>query len=295
LKVKEYKKNNRVNLKSQHPCFGAVKTKARMHLPICPACNIECGFCRRSLNDDEDRPGVASFVLPISEVANYVDEAINKCSDLTVVGVAGPGDTLVGDNLFRAFETVGAKHPELLKCISTNGLLLDRRADELIELGIDTLTVTVNAVDPEVLAEIVLAINYDGKRITGTEAAEILISNQLNGIKKMAKAGTTIKVNTVLIPGVNDKHIPDIAKSVRLAGASIYNIIPLIPQHRFADYDEPSCEQIDAAREAAGKYIDIFRHCQHCRADAIGIPGVSSFSIGRDRGNVVVEEVFSHG
>ena len=58
-------------------------------------------------------------------------------------------------------------------------------------------------------------------------------------------------------------------------------------------YTAPTCEQVDAARVKAGRFIDVFRHCQHCRADAVGIPGVSDFSKELSLGRV--EEVFSHG
>jgi nitrogen fixation protein NifB len=40
-----------------------------------------------------------------------------------------------------------------------------------------------------------------------------------------------------------------------------------------ADMPAPSCAQIERARASAEKHIAVFRHCQHCRADAIGIPG----------------------
>jgi nitrogen fixation protein NifB len=195
--------------------------------------------------------------------------------------------------MFKAFRIIRAAHPELLKCISTNGLLLDERADELIELGIDTLTVTVNAVDPAILARIVFAVRLNGKRLTGVGGAKLLIENQLKGIRRMAAAGTTIKVNTVLIPKLNDAHTEEVAKAVRDAGASIYNIIPLIPQHRFANFAAPSCEQIEDARERAGKHIDVFRHCMHCRADAVGIPGVSDHAA--ELFGERAEDVFSHG
>jgi nitrogen fixation protein NifB len=246
------------------------------------------------LNSEENRPGVASFILSVDEVGGYVDAAVRTVDALSVIGVAGPGDSLVGDNMFQAFRIVKRDHPELLTCISTNGLLLDERAEELTELGLDTLTVTVNAVDPDILAKIVLAIHYKGKRVEGAEAAEILIRNQLRGIRKMARAGVTIKINTVLIPEVNGDHIPKIAKAVSDAGAGIYNLIPLIPQYRFADSKAPDCAQIDAARSLAGRHIDVFQHCQHCRADAVGIPGVTDFSAELFNG-LRTEEVFSHG
>jgi nitrogen fixation protein NifB len=231
--------------------------------------------------------------LPQDKVVGYVDKALEKCPQLTVVGVAGPGDSLVGNNMLDAFKKLRASHPELLRCISTNGLLLNERAKELIDVGIDTLTVTVNAVDSEILSKIILGIYYKGEHLAGTEAAEVLIANQLEGIRKMAAANVMIKVNTVLVPEINGAHIPEIAEKVSLAGANIYNIIPLIPQHRMSSYAAPACEEIEAARMKAGKFIDVFRHCQHCRADAVGIPGVNDFAKELSPGQV--KEVFSHG
>jgi nitrogen fixation protein NifB len=241
---------------------------------------------------------VSSFILRPEQVVRYVGDALAKCQDLTVVGVAGPGDSLVGDNLFRSFRYVSKAYPRLLKCISTNGLLLYERAEELIDIGIDTLTVTVNALNPDILQHIVPAIHYRGERLTGTDAAKLLIENQLRGIEKLAKAGTTIKINTVLVPGVNDKHIPEVAEAVAKIGANIYNIIPLIPQNLLADREAPSCELIDAVRTEAEKHINVFRHCQHCRADAVGIPGISDYSKelrAPDQAVSPAEEVFSHG
>jgi nitrogen fixation protein NifB len=205
--------------------------------------------------------------------------------------------------MFRAFREISHAYPKLLKCISTNGLLLAERSDELIDVGIDTLTVTVNAVRPDILTEIVPAIHYEGVRITGEDAAEILIENQLRGIAKMAGAGVTIKVNSVFVPELNGAHIPEIARAVRGAGAEIYNIIPLIPQHRMSGYKAPGCEALDAVRNEAGRYIDVFRHCQHCRADAVGIPGISELSGVLAAGGLnetdgiymQAEDVFSHG
>ncbi|HEX3078361.1 MAG TPA: hypothetical protein VHQ24_16005, partial [Lachnospiraceae bacterium] len=125
--------------------------------------------------------------------------------------------------------------------------------------------------------------------------ARILIENQLKGIKKVASAGITVKVNSVLVPGINEDHIEEIAKTVSEAGASIYNIIPLIPQHELADAPAPTCAQIDEVRTRAGRYIDVFRHCQRCRADAIGIPGESDFGDQIYQQRISHKDTFSHG
>ncbi|MDR1133186.1 MAG: hypothetical protein LBL05_03435, partial [Synergistaceae bacterium] len=131
-----------------------------------------------------------------------------------------------------------------------------------------------------------------GRRVTGREMGEILIARQMEGIRGAVAGGVTVKVNTVLIPGVNDLHIEDIAKEAGEAGADIYNIIPLIPQHEMAHIAPPDCETLAAARASAQKYIEVFHHCRHCRADACGIPGENDFS--RELYGETVE-TFSHG
>ena len=179
--------------------------------------------------------------------------------------------------------------------MSTNGLLLYERADDILEVGIDSLTVTVNAVNPEIEAKLNKYVIYHGKVIEGVEGAKILIENQLKGIKKLADAGMTIKINTVLVPDINGDHIEEIARTVAEAGASIYNIIPLIPQAELKNERAPVCREIDEARTKASQYIDVFRHCQHCRADAVGVPGKSEFGDRIYQRRIAVKETFSHG
>lgn len=288
--------NNYENLKREHPCFGGHKNnKGRIHLPVSPGCNIQCRFCERKINDTENRPGVAAAVITPEEALDVIERALQLCPDITVAGIAGPGDTLATSYALDTFRLVKEKYPKLLKCMSTNGLLLAEKADEVIEAGIDSLTVTVNAVDPEIEAQINSTIVYHGKKYEGTEAAEILIKNQLEGIRKVSAAGITVKVNTVLVPGINDDHIETVARTVSEAGATIYNIIPLIPQHELADVREPTCPEIDGARTKAEKYIDVFRHCQRCRADAVGVPGESDYGDRIYQKRIAHKDTFSHG
>ena len=280
-----------------HPCFarGEKNAKGRIHLPVSPGCNIECRFCKRDFNDTEQVPGVASSLLTPEEAVEAVGRAKEVCPDITVAGIAGPGDTLATNFALDTFELIKKEHPTMVKCMSTNGLMLPDRAERILEVGIDSLTVTVNAVDPEIEAKINAGISYRGKHYEGVEAAEILIRNQLEGIRRVSEGGVTIKVNTVLIPDINGDHIEEVAKTVSEAGAKLYNIIPLIPRHELASYPPPTCQQIDGARQKAEKYIEVFRHCMRCRADAVGILG------GEDIGEQIYlkriqgEMPFSHG
>lgn len=288
--------NTYKELQNSHPCFGGHKNNVgRIHLPVSPGCNIACRFCDRVINDVEDRPGVTSKVITPDESIEVLQKALEICPEITVAGIAGPGDTLASDHALATFRKVKEKFPNLIKCMSTNGLLLYEKADEVIEVGIDSLTVTVNAVDPEIEAKLNKYIIYHGKRYDGVEGAKILIENQLKGIRKIAEAGITIKINTVLVPEINGEHIEQIAKTVKDAGASIYNIIPLIPQYELSDQKAPICSEIDEARMKASQYIDVFRHCQHCRADAVGVPGKSEYGDQIYQRRLNVKETFSHG
>lgn len=288
--------NTYSKLQNSHPCFGGNRNNTgRIHLPVSPGCNISCKFCDRKINDHEERPGVTSKVLSPEEALEVLEKALKLCPEITVAGIAGPGDTLTTDYALDTFRLIKEHYPQLIKCMSTNGLLLSERAEEIIELGVESVTVTVNAVDPEIEARLNRFIVYHGKVYIGTEGAAILIKNQLEGIKKIGDAGITVKVNSVLVPDINGDHIEEIAKAVKEAGASIYNIIPLIPQSDLSGEKTPGCKEIDEARSLAGKHIDVFRHCQHCRADAVGMLG------GKDYGDMIYQrrvagsDTFSHG
>jgi nitrogen fixation protein NifB len=267
----------------------------RIHLPVSPACNIQCRFCKRTFNKAEQRPGVSAALLKPEGAVELVRKALKLCPEITVAGIAGPGDTLATPHALETFRIIHGEFPDLINCLSTNGLLLERYADAIHEVGVGTLTVTVNAVDPVILDQICSHVVLDGKKYTGTEGASILIEAQKRGIRKAADLGLLIKINIVLIPKVNGDHIGEIARTVSELGAGIINIIPLIPQHEFAGSEEPDCVELAQAREAAEKYLPVFRHCQHCRADACGIPGKGDLSSLLYEDQREFEQTFSHG
>ena len=188
-------------LQKSHPCFGNHKNNVgRIHLPVSPGCNIACRFCDRALNDVEQRPGGASKIITPEESVNILQKALAICPDITVAGIAGPGDTLASDYALETFQKIKKAFPRLLKCMSTNGLLLYERAEEIIEAGIDSLTVTVNAVDPYIEAQLNKYIIYHGKKYESVLGARILIDNQLKGIEKVSNAGITVTLGS--LPGV---------------------------------------------------------------------------------------------
>jgi len=262
------------HLTSAHPCYSheAHFKFARIHLPVAPKCNIQCGYCTRKIDKCEYRPGVSACIVNAEEALKRVEEA-RKNYPLKVVGIAGPGEVLANEESFKTLKLVHEKYPELILCIATNGLLLADKIEELKRLNVKTVTVTVNALDPEIGAKIYEWVEYNGKRLSGVEGAKFLIEKQLEGIKASAEAGMAVKVNTVLIPGLNEGEIEKIAIEAKKRGAFIMNIIPLIPLHSFKDWRKPTCEELEKAREVASLDFRVFLLFRQCRADACGIPG----------------------
>lgn len=260
----------------QHPCFSesAHHKFGRMHLPVAPACNIQCRYCIRKFDcANESRPGITSKVLSVGESLDRVRTLMERTGKLSVIGIAGPGDPLANEATFEVMHAVHREFPELILCVSTNGLLLPDRLDDLMKAGVRSLTVTVNAVLPDTAEKVYSWISRNGKRYTGREAAEHLLYNQWRGINNAIDAGFILKINTVLIPGINDTEIPLIARIAGERGADIMNILPLIPQAAFAHLERPTRMEIASLRRECSTSVAQMTHCKQCRADACGILG----------------------
>jgi nitrogen fixation protein NifB len=261
---------------SAHPCFDAsARLKyARVHLPVAAACNVQCNFCDRKFDcANESRPGVTSALLNPAQAADYVDDVLVRDPSIKVVGIAGPGDPLAASNAtLGTLRLVRARHPELLLCVATNGLALPKHAEALAELQVSHVTVTVSAVDPEIGGRLYAWI-LDGKDILrGREAGERIWEAQQAGIRALVKAGVLVKINSILIPGVNDHHLPEVARKVAELGAARFNCLPLhpVPTTPFGSIAEPTKELVHQVRSAAGAHLPQMEHCSRCRADAVG-------------------------
>ena len=264
------------NFIKTHPCFTeeAHTRFSRAHLSVAPACNIQCRYCIRKYDcANESRPGITSKVLTPDEAVERTRVLVERSDRLSVVGIAGPGDPLANVSTFVTMRNIHSEFPDLTLCVSTNGLLLPERLEQLIASGVRSLTVTINAVTPETAEKVYRWVSYQGRRYEGRAAAELLLGNQWQGLEMAVQAGLVVKVNTVFIPGVNDHEIPLIAERAGKLGAEIMNILPLIPQAEFTELKRPSHAEITRMREACRPFIKQMTHCKQCRADACGILG----------------------
>ena len=264
---------------ANHPCFNdASRHKfGRIHLPVAPKCNIQCNYCSRKFDCmNENRPGVTSKVLSPQQALYYLDQAMILSPNIAVVGIAGPGDPFANpDETMETLRLVRDKYPEMLLCLATNGLDLLPYIDELAKLQVSHVTITINAIDPEIGAEVYAWVRYKKKMYRDLDAAKLLIKNQLESLIKLKEAGITAKVNSIIIPGINDTHVIAVASKVAELGADILNCLPYYNTREtlFENIEEPSLDMVTEIQRATSEFLPQMKHCARCRADAVGIIG----------------------
>ncbi|UIK01388.1 nitrogenase cofactor biosynthesis protein NifB (plasmid) [Rhizobium leguminosarum] len=277
-----------------HPCFSreAHLYFARMHLAVAPACNIQCNYCNRKYDcANESRPGVASNRLTPDQAVRRAMAVASEVPQLSVVGIAGPGDACYDWKMTKAtLIAIAREIPDIKLCVSTNGLALPEHVDELVDMNVGHVTITINMVDPKIGTKIYPWIFYDGRRYNGIDASRILHERQMLGLEMLTERGILTKVNSVMIPGVNDEHLIEVNKWVNDRGAFMHNVTPLISERShgtFYGLNRQRCPaplELNALRDRLEGATKVMRHCRQCRADAVGLLSddrASEFTLGQ--------------
>jgi nitrogen fixation protein NifB len=91
--------------------------------------------------------------------------------------------------------------------------------------------------------------------------------------------GVLTKINSVLIPGINDEHLIEVNREVKKRGAFLHNIMPLISEAEHGTHfgltgqRGPTAQELKAVQDACMGGANLMRHCRQCRADAVGLLG----------------------
>lgn len=280
--------NQYVNKLDSHPCYcnEAHFKSYRLHLPVAPECNLGCNYCEKRVGGASYhtyRPAVARETLNPMEALYRVLQASKKISRLSVVGIAGPGEPLANEATFITLELIKKYLPDIILCISTNGILLKEKIQRLLSLEFVSVSITINSFELETIKKLYrYVINEKNERLEGEEAAAYIRKKQLEGLECMAENQMEFKVNSILMPGLNDSQIEGISRTIAGFGARLHNIVPFIPLGKLSYIARPGCDQLKAARKASEKYMKQFRHCKQCPSDAFDIPGKSIFACGND-------------
>src|SRR5260370_15566485 len=262
---------------TQHACFNqaARKTAARMYVSVALWCDVQCNCCDRRFDClNESRPGVTSAVLTPQQALYYLDRAMERSAAIRVVGIAGPGDPFASpEDTLETLRLVRNRYPEMLLCVASNGLEVAAHAAELGKLQVSHVTLTVNAIDPGIGARVYAWVRAGIRVLRGVDAAAVLLERQRAAIVELNAHGITVKINTILMTGINDEHAAAVAREAASLGADIMNCIPMysVAGTPFESLGQLDHGKLTELRKGTAEFMPQMLHSTRSRADALGL------------------------
>ena len=163
----------------------------------------------------------------------------------------------------------------MLLCVASNGLCVPEYAEQLAELQVSHVTLTINAVDPAIGGQIYAWVRLGSRTYRGMAAAELLLQRQLESIRAPQGSRCGGQDQCDRDSGHQRYARAGGSKTVAELGADIINCVPLYPVEgtEFEEIPQPSGQVIAELREVVGRYLPVMTHCTRCRADAAGVLG----------------------
>lgn len=181
-----------------------------LRISVTDRCNFRCSYCMpKSVFDKHYAFLPQSSLLSFEEIARLVQVFV--AHGVEKVRLTG-GEPLLRKDIERLIEqlarlrTLDGQPPELT--LTTNGVLLTRKAQALKDAGLQRITVSLDALDPATFARM--------------SDSEVPVSDVLDGIEAAQRVGLApIKVNMVVQKGVNDGEIVPMARHFRGTGVEL--------------------------------------------------------------------------
>ena len=168
--------------------FG--RTINYLRLSVTDRCNLRCCYCMPS----EGVPARShAEILSYEELIRIAEAAVDL--GIRKVRVTG-GEPLVRTGLTGFLERLSVIPGLDEVSLTTNGVMLASFAMRLKQAGVDRLNVSIDSLRPDVYAQITRGGTLD-QTLTGLKAAE--------------QAGLKIKLNMVVMRGINDGEVEDFA------------------------------------------------------------------------------------
>lgn len=169
--------------------FGRVATDLRMSL--IDKCNLRCRYCMPAEGLDWLKK---TDMLSAHEVIRLADIAITQLG-IEKIRFTG-GEPMVRVDLVDIIDGVHSAHPHIELSMTTNGINLERKIDDLVAAGLSRINVSLDTVCPETFAKIT-------RRDRLTKVLEGLHSAKAAGLDP-------IKINAVLLRGINDDQAAEL-------------------------------------------------------------------------------------
>ena len=160
-----------------------------LRVSLLNSCNLGCVYCTMGDNEVKENNRLQKTHLSASEIIGLIQQ-LHQVLNLDVVRLTG-GEPLLYQHLVEVVSAVKAMGISKIK-LTTNGFLLQRLARPLQEAGMQSINVSLDAVDEDVF--FLMSKRRHVQRI-------------LDGIDAALEAGLQVKLNAVLMKGLNHNQI----------------------------------------------------------------------------------------
>jgi nitrogen fixation protein NifB len=218
-------------------------------------------------------PGFSRQIMTPEDAIVRTKVEIERNPLLRIVAISGPGEPLANPETFKTLEIIRREFKDIAICMSTNGTLLEDNVNWLRKTKVETITVSMSTASSATASTIYEWAKFGDDILQNEEMGSRIVDSQLRGISKASNAGIHVKVNSILIPEINMQDILPLAREIHSAGASLQNIVPLVPNDKFSSYRAPTIKELTDIRKEASNFMKQFTHCKQCRSDVVGIPG----------------------
>ncbi|SDE49704.1 GTP 3',8-cyclase MoaA [Auraticoccus monumenti] len=216
---------------------GRVATDLRVSLT--DRCNLRCTYCMPAdglewLGRDE--------LLTSDELERLMRVAVSRLG-ITSVRLTG-GEPLLRRDLTQVIAQVAALEPRPSIALTTNGIGLAARVEELRAAGLDRVNISLDTLDPDTFTQL---------------TRRRRLPDVLAGVEAAVRAGIRpVKVNTVLMRGVNDHEAPDLLEWAMATGVQLRFIeqMPLDAQHGWSRHDMVTADEINESLSRRWRLVD---------------------------------------
>ncbi len=203
-----------------------------LRISVTDLCNLRCVYC---MPESGVEKRCHTDMMSVDEIIRAV-EASAECG-ITKVRITG-GEPLVRKGIVDICRGISSIDGIEEVCLTTNGVLLPKYAQQLRDAGVDRLNISLDTLDPEKYSMLTRIGKLDDA-LAGLEAAE--------------KAGFTgTKINAVLIGGINSTEINELVALTKDKEID-FRFIELMPIGECSSWDKerfiPGQTVLDAVPE----------------------------------------------
>ncbi|WP_407924558.1 GTP 3',8-cyclase MoaA [Catellatospora vulcania] len=204
-----------------------------LRVSLTDRCNLRCSYCM----PPEGLPWLPKpEILTDAEVLRLITIAVTRLG-VEEVRFTG-GEPLLRPGIVDIVAGSAALLPRPKLSVTTNGIGLARLAVPLRDAGLNRVNVSLDTIDPDRFAAIALRRRFD---------------DVIDGLSAAAAAGLTpVKLNTVLLRGINDDEAPALLRFALAHGYELRFIeqMPLDAQHGWSRDQMITAAEILASLEA---------------------------------------------